>query len=136
MLGALAAAAIAAPNGNRMAVVVIGLIVLALYTATARWHASRRARRLGWAVGEEQFLFRTGVIAEKLYLIRKEKVHYVRLHQSFFQRRLGLTSISIGTAGFGGLGRATLPDLENAVAADLADRLAMASAATPLARTL
>ncbi len=136
VLGALAAAAIAAPNGNRRAVVVIGLIVLALYTATARWHASRRARRLGWAVGEEQFLFRTGVIAEKLYLIRKEKVHYVRLHQSFFQRRLGLTSISIGTAGFGGLGRATLPDLENAVAADLADRLAIASAATPLARTL
>ncbi|NNF52861.1 MAG: PH domain-containing protein [Acidimicrobiales bacterium] len=136
ILGALVAAAMAAPSGNRSAVVAIGAGVLAFYAATARWHARRRARRLGWAVGDEQFLFRTGVIAEKLYLIRKEKVHYVRLNQSFFQRRLGLTSISIGTAGFGGLGRATLPDLENAVAEDLADRLSVASANTPLARTL
>ena len=133
---AMLAAALFAPAPNRLAIAIVGVIALVTYAGVARWHAARRARRLGWALGEDQFLFRNGVIAEKLYLIRKEKVQFVRLHQSFFQRRLGLTTLVIATAGLGSLGRVALPDLEDAVAADLADHLSNASFQTPLARTL
>ncbi len=136
LVGAFGALLIAAPAGNRGPVVALLALVLVFYVATAVFYSKRRAKRLGWAVGAEQFLFRTGVIAERLILVRKEKLQVLRLHQSFFQRRLGLASVQVGTAGMGLLGVVTLPDLELHTASELMHHLAVASAETPLARTL
>ena len=125
-----------APDENRPIVLGVAVVVLVGYGITAVWHANRRAARLGWALGEDQLLFRSGVVAEKLYLVRKEKLQTLRLDSSVFQRRLGLASITLSTAGVGELGLVSLPDLELAVAEELLARLSEASAATPLSRTL
>ncbi len=125
-----------APEENRTIIIAVAIVTLVSYASRAVWHANRRAARLGWALGDDQFLFRTGVVAEKLYLVRKEKLQTLRLDSSVFQRRLGLATITLGTAGVGELGLVSLPDLELAVAEDLLARLSEASAATPLSRTL
>ncbi len=136
LVAALIAATIAAPGNNGFVVGLVSLIVMGLYVMFAMWFAARRARRLGWAVGHDQFLFRNGVVAEKLILVRKEKLQVLRISQSFFQRRLGLATLTLGTAGLGLLGLVSLPDLETETADRLLHELAEASAATPLARTL
>lgn len=136
LVGALTAAIVLAPGANRLVLTGFSAVILIGYGLIAVWYASRRAARLGWALGTDQFLFRTGVIAEKLYLVRKEKLQTLRLHQSFFQRRLGLANITLGTAGLGALGLVSLPDLEVPVAEELLAHLADASASTPLERTL
>jgi len=136
LIALFAAAAAIAPGSNSTVVGAVGVVTLVLYVMFALWFSRRRARRLGWAVGETQFLFRNGVLAEKLVLVRKEKLQVLRIHQSFFQRRLGLATLTLGTAGLGLLGLVSLPDLEEATANRLLLELAEASAATPLARTL
>jgi putative membrane protein len=133
---AAAALIIIAPDDNRLILQVAFSAMLAGYIAAAMWYSRKRAERLGWAVGAEQFLFRNGVIGERLILVRKEKLQVLRLHQSYFQRRLGLASVEVGTAGMGLLGLVTLPDLELDTASELMHHLAVASAQTPLARTL
>ncbi len=125
-----------APGDNRTILQVSFSVAVAAYAAFAIWYSKRRAERLGWAVGAHQFLFRTGVIGERLILVRKEKLQILRLRQSYFQRRLGLARVQVGTAGMGLLGVVTLPDLELETAVQLWHHLAEASAATPLARTL
>ncbi len=133
---ALGAAIAFAEGTSRMLVIAIAVALIAGYLALAVWYANRRAERLGWAVGEDQFLFRSGVVGEQLVLVRKEKLQVLRAHQTYFQRRLGLATLQLGTAGVGLLGNVTLPDLELSVANGVLDHLAEASASTQLSRTL
>lgn len=99
--------------------------------------AKRRFERLGYAMGPSQVLTRVGVLNEQLTLLRKEKVQGVVVASTYFQRRLNLATLSVGTAGHGGsLGGLRLPDLPAAVANELATILLIDSANTPLDRTL
>ncbi|MGI9609812.1 MAG: PH domain-containing protein, partial [Acidimicrobiia bacterium] len=133
---ALAVLVVIASGGNRT-ILQAGFVVLIVgYVSFALWYSRRRAERLGWAVGPEQFLFRTGVIGERLILVRKDKLQILRLDQSYFQRRLGLASVRVGTAGMGLRSVVSLPDLELGTAAHIVQHLAVASSNTPLAQTL
>lgn len=118
------------------------MIATGFVTATAigtiGWFfARRRYERLGYAIGESQVLTRVGVLNEQLTLLRKEKVQGVVVSSTFFQRRLNLATLSVGTAGHGGsLGGLRLPDLTSSRAFELANVLATHAAATRLERTL
>ncbi|MFW2381249.1 MAG: PH domain-containing protein [Acidimicrobiales bacterium] len=133
---ALTVLIVVASGGNRTILAVGFVVLIVAYVSFALWYSRRRAERLGWAVGPEQFLFRTGVIGERLILVRKDKLQILRLDQTFFQRRLGLASVQVGTAGMGLRGVVSLPDLELDTAFQLLKHLAKASATTPLAQTL
>jgi putative membrane protein len=118
-------------------IIVTGPASALVLVAFGWFFAKRRFERLGYAIGPTQVLTRVGVLNEKLTLLRKEKVQGVLVSSSFFQRRLNLATLSVGTAGHGGsLGGLRLPDLPNSVATELAFVLAKDAAATPLERTL
>jgi putative membrane protein len=117
--------------------IVTGLVVAIAVAATGWVFAKRRYERLGFAVGQTQILTRVGVLNEQLTLMRKEKVQGIVVSSTFFQRRLGLATLSVGTAGHGGqLGGLRLPDLPASKATELSVALAHHSALTPLKHTL
>lgn len=118
-------------------IIVTGLLGASLLVTFGWFFAKRRFERLGYAVGPTQVLTRVGVLNEKLTLLRKEKVQGVVVTSSFFQRRLSLATLLVGTAGHGGsLGGLRLPDLPVSIANELAFALSTEAASTPLERTL
>lgn len=100
-----------------------------------RWYARRRFALLGGALGPDQLLLRVGVVDQHLTLVRLDKVQSVRISASWFQRRLGLATVAVSTAGLS-RHQMALPDLPLERAVALHDRLAHRAAVTPLADTL
>jgi putative membrane protein len=101
------------------------------------WLYSRaRYRELGFALGPDQFLVRKGVFFGRLTLVRLDKVQSVRVEATIFQRRLGLASLSLTTAGHGLGGLVSLPDLPRGTSEELLDTLARRAAETPIAESL
>lgn len=136
LTGALVPAVVAlvlTDHGVLAALLVAFMAALLLF---GDWYSRRRYERLGYAVGASQLMTRTGALDETLKILRKEKVQSLRLEESFFQRRLGLASLLIGTAGSASLGSVFLPDLDLAVAQELAHHLALASSMTRLSDTI
>lgn len=114
----------------RLVGAAIGIPLVLGYGGFAVWFSRRRANRLGYALGNHQFLARTGVITEELSLVNKDKVQVVGLKQSIFQRRLGLADVRLVTAGIGSNGVTVVPDLPANAARDLVTQLGIHSAAT------
>jgi putative membrane protein len=56
-------------------------------------------RHHGYAVGDDGFYVRRGVLRQYLWIIPTEKYHVFYRRASVFQRRLGLESIFVDTAG-------------------------------------
>lgn len=100
------------------------------------WYSNRRYSELGWALSADQLLVRSGVFAGQLRLVDLDKVQSARLSASVFQRRLGLTSFLVATAGRGFAGLVELPDLPRAEAEALLARVAGRAALTPISDTL
>lgn len=111
--------------------------VVALLGAVLAWrYAVARYRALGWAMDDEHYLVRSGVVLNTLHLVRLDKVQAIRTRATFFQRRLALADVRVSTAGVGVVGLVTIPDLPLAEAERLLADLAHRSARTPLADTL
>ncbi|MFP3916037.1 MAG: PH domain-containing protein, partial [Actinomycetota bacterium] len=102
-----------------------GLLGLVAY-ARARW------RVLGWAVDERHLLVRRGVFARRLNVVPVHKVQDVTIRATFFQRRLGIATVEVDTAGIMLAGRVMAVDLEENQARELADRLAWVAARVAL----
>ncbi|MFV0258586.1 MAG: PH domain-containing protein [Acidimicrobiales bacterium] len=130
-LGAVPVAAAAAVVAWPLVPLVIGVAAGAGW-----WYGIARYGALGWARSTDQMLVRSGVVVHRLVLVRLDKVQNVRLASSFFQRRLGLVSLRLVTAGRGRRAIITVPDLPTADAERLLTRLAERSAATPDPATL
>ena len=91
-------------------------------------YARRRYEVLGWCDDDEHVMVRRGVVDRKLSVVPVRKVQDVAIRQTFFQRRLGIASVLIDTAGVGLTGHVQAVDLERAEAEALARRLASAAA--------
>jgi putative membrane protein len=128
VLAAAAAAAVVAP--------VAAMVIIVAGIGLGRWYSRARYEVLGWAMTEDQVLIRQGVLNQTLTLVRISKVQALHLRSTFFQRRLGLVTLQLSTAGRGVHGLVTLPDLTGRTASALLDQLAHRSAATPIADTL
>lgn len=120
----------------RFVVAATGIVLLAAYALFGVWFSRRRAHRLGFALGDRQFLARAGVVNESLALVVKDKVQTLRTSQSFFQRRLGLTSLRLITAGRGGAGVTVVPDLPSDTAQALLEALAQHASQTKASEIL
>lgn len=113
------------------------LVLVAVAWAALGWFYSRaRYRVLGYACSNDQLLVRRGVLYGRLTLVRLDKVQIVRLHATFFQRRLDLATLRLSTAGRGFGGIVSLPDLPQATAEELLAALTRRAGSTPIADTL
>lgn len=91
-------------------------------------YARRRYQVLGWTFDVEHVMVRKGVIDRKLSIVPIGKIQDVTVRETFFQRRLGIASVVIDTAGIGLPGRVQAIDLPRSDALDLAGRLATSAA--------
>jgi putative membrane protein len=82
------------------------------------WFAARgSARRYAYAVTEDAVAFRSGWINHRLSIARMARVQSVKLDESFLDRRWGMASVGVDTAGSGGAThRVQVPYLSRAVA--------------------
>lgn len=102
--------------------------VLVLGVPLAWWWAVARYRAIGYRVDETLVVARSGVLLRRTWLVPVSKVQSAAVRSSPFQRRLGLASLSIDTAGPGSH-RITVIDLEVATAVALGAELSERSSA-------
>lgn len=101
-----------------------GLIVPALGIPWALFHARRWTRSAAWAETASTVMFRSGWWNRRLSVVRQAKIQALGLHRTPFDRRTGMATVAVDTAGAGTLGhRVHIPFLAEADARSLADRL-------------
>lgn len=71
----------------------------AIAAAVAVWYARARYRALGYRVSEGHVVTREGVLTRRWWSVPLPKVQTVAVRRSPFQRRLGLATVSVDTAG-------------------------------------
>jgi putative membrane protein len=70
-----------------------------LAVATGWWYARARYRALGFRVTDGHVVTRAGVLTRRWWSVPLPKVQTVAIRRSPFQRRLGLATVSVDTAG-------------------------------------
>lgn len=87
-------------------------------------HARRWAARAGYALTAWGVLFRSGWWTRRLAMVPLARIQTVGLGESPFDRRHGMASVRIDTAGAAAAGYTiAIPYLEKTVAAEIVDRL-------------
>ncbi|MCP3992675.1 MAG: PH domain-containing protein [Actinomycetia bacterium] len=115
---------------------LVAAVVGVAWAGFGFWYGIRRFQVLGWTTSDDQYLVRSGVVYQRLTLVRLDKIQNLRLKSTFFQRRLDLATVSVSTAGHGFVDLIDLPDLPLRTARELHDELATRVAQTPIAETL
>jgi putative membrane protein len=90
---ALSAAILFAAGRRAVALWPLALLPLVYLVSRASY------RRLGYAMGERYFRTRRGWLGRSTHIVPINKVQAVEIHQSPFDRRLGLATLSVDTAG-------------------------------------
>jgi putative membrane protein len=99
-----------------------GLVAVAVGAVLAGFLAHRAQRFDGYVYDDEHLLVRRGMVASRLWLVRRAKVQSASLTANPFQRRLGLASVLVDTANVTG-GTLIVPELPRADAEALAAEL-------------
>lgn len=130
--GAIAYALVVVPGSVALWFVhPVGAVLPTLvYWPGVVWHARERFRRLGLTVDGRRMVVRGGVFVHQLTQIPLGHIQSVATSASFFQRRLGLCSLEVTTAGVGPGNHVSVPDLPAARADALARELAAVAATT------
>lgn len=99
-----------------------------LAVATGWWYARARYRALGFRVTDGHVVTREGVLTRRWWSVPLPKVQTVAIRRSPFQRRLGLATLSVDTAG--GSAPIRVIDLPEGRADEVAMRLIARSTAS------
>lgn len=110
----------------------VGALVAAAGTVAAVAYARARWRILGWALDDRHLMLRRGVFDRRLTIVPVHKVQDVTIRATPFQRRLGLATVDVDTAGLSLSGSVLAVDLPVEQARYLADRLAETAARVAL----
>lgn len=120
--------------GAVLSAFVVGWWAVAVLSFFSGWSwlsARIYIAHLGWAAVDGAVLFRTGWIRRDLTIARFTKVQVVSMTQSPFDRRHGMASVRVDTAGAGdALQRVAIPYLTVETAAELYRQLSTAAART------
>lgn len=112
----------------------LGAWTAALAAGLAAWLALlawRGLAHMGWALTDEAVIWRSGWLWRETTVARVARIQAVSLHQSPFDRRHGMASVLVDTAGLqAALHRVQVPYLPHAAADALAAALARAAART------
>lgn len=95
--------------------VLWGLVLWPLVPVLAR----KRYANMGWAMTESMVAIRRGIIRKHTWLIPIDKLQTISLKANWFQRRLGLETLYVDTAGASDAIPADLVDVTKDVAEDL-----------------
>lgn len=102
--------------------------VLALLAALLAWAfvaARQTIDHMGWAVSGGAVLFRSGWLRRQVTAVRFTQIQAVTVRESPFDRRAGMASVRVDTAGAGELShRVDIPYLARETARELCDLLA------------
>jgi len=98
-----------------------GGLALAPLLAASWLYARKRFEALGYALDGGFLCSRSGVMRHTKVFIPVERIQFVEVSSSFFQRRLGLASLEVRTASSFATADATIPDLPLHVARALQD---------------
>jgi putative membrane protein len=80
-------------------------------------------RHRGYYFDDNWLIIRQGYFMQKITLVPIEKIQSINIVQSFFQRRLQLSSLFIDTAATGSLADASIIDIEDYEAVSLAEEI-------------
>lgn len=105
------------------------LVLLAMLVAWAIVYARLTVRHLRWGVTGDAVVLRSGWLWRRLRLARVTKVQVVAMHESPFDRRHGMASVAVDTAG-GSAHQVNIPYLGRDIARRLADTLTTQAAHT------
>lgn len=105
-------------------------ILLAWLLAHLRYQALR------YSVDDAYVFARTGVWTRRLWVIPRARIQTVKVVQSPFQRRYGLASVVIDTAGAASWGAATIIDLAEEEAREIFEDLASSTAVAGYAESV
>lgn len=101
-----------------------GAAALVPAVGIAALNAGRQARSRSWSVSEEAVSFRTGWIWKRLTVARIAKIQGLALVQSPFDRRWGMATLQVDTAGGGaGSDRLRVRFLDAGIAREALERL-------------
>ena len=107
------------------------LLVFAIVMAIGELDSRKSVAAMGWAATESGIFFRSGWLWRQETIAPFSKIQAVALHETPFDRRLQMASVSVDTAGTGqGSHRIDVPYLSRPVADVLATQLAAQAART------
>lgn len=89
----------------------------------AAWLSLARYRRHGYAIGPDVFFVRRGVLLQDLWIVPFRQLQAFHVEGTAFQRRLGLRSVVVDTAGWSGFRYPSVVDLPEEEAHALVARL-------------
>jgi len=96
-----------------------GVVLPSAWLITRRW-----VRNAGWALTDEAIFFRSGWPGHQTSVVRFVNVQTASMRQSPFDRRSGMATLTVDTAGAGTIGhRVQIPYLDAGVAAQTLHRL-------------
>lgn len=95
-----------------------GLIIILLIP----WYAVLRFRNHGYALIEDMLYVRRGVFQHYIWAIPVSKFQVLYTTASLFQRRLGLSTVYVDTAGAGGFASPEIIDIDATVAEELVSK--------------
>ena len=107
------------------------LVLVAVIAAWSLMNARLHVRSLGWALADRAVLFRSGWLARQMTVARFTKIQVVSVVESPFDRRSGMASVRVDTAGAANLShRVNIPYLRRTSADRLYDTLAREASQT------
>jgi len=103
---------------------MMSLLLLPLLAPLAWWRAVTYTRHTRWALTREALMFRSGWLTRHLHIVPRNRVQAVKIRVSPFDRRQGMGTLLVDTAGAGATqGPIHIPYLESATVARLAQAL-------------
>ncbi len=108
--------------GQRPWMLAVALALLAAAVSLGLWNGARRWRSTLWALGADGLRIRRGLWWRSETLVPRSRVQHLDLERGPLERRFGLASLVIHTAGTR-LSAVRLPCLEEPQATALRDRL-------------
>jgi putative membrane protein len=107
------------------------LAVFAVLGLQSAWIARRRIRRYGWALTGDAVLYRSGGLWRHTTMARDSKVQAAALAESPFDRRWGMATLALDTAGAAATShRLHVPFLPRATARELLEEVDRRAAST------
>lgn len=106
---------------ERAWIAVIALSVLIIFSLAASIFAFRRVRSIGYIFRSDDFVFRTGVMWERVVSVPYGRLQLVDINRGPILRMLGLSELKFETAAT--VTQVKLPGLTEVVAEQVRDRL-------------
>ena len=79
-----------------------GLVMLPIAVLMSWGSARATSHRYAYSVDDEAVAFRSGWLTHRLSIVRMARVQAVTLHESWLDRRWGMASVAVDTAGASG----------------------------------